>query len=205
MVGLETLVWLVWATGLGAFGSIRIAHLRRERVAEHPTRRALLDHLRKHPGTTISELCRAVGAKWGTVQHHLFMLQRAGRVSSVAEGRERNFFPASFTDEEAKKVSILKRGRTMELVRAIVERPGIIQRDLTEGVVMRRKVLRKYVDLLKEENLLEEVPVSRTRQYFPTPELAAVLENPNLDLSVGHESRPEGPSGPPVLPERPGF
>lgn len=146
----------------------------RRKVKEHPTRNLILNLLSERAGATITDLCRAVGAGWGTVQHHLYLLRRAGLVKSVMQGRTHVFFGENATLTTLQQQAVLLRGRVRELVTIVLRQPGIGQLELTQRISMSRKVLRAYVELLTTHGLLEERRRSKYREYFPTPALLSL-------------------------------
>lgn len=66
--------------------------LDREQVHAHPTRRAILGHLEKHPGATAQELAETAGVRNRRAVYHLSILQREDCVSvRKVEGRKHYF------------------------------------------------------------------------------------------------------------------
>lgn len=74
------------------------------------------------------------------------------------------------------QMAVLREGRTMEIVDAIISTPGAIQKDLTGRLGMSRKVLRGRLNLLRDLQLLDERPQARARRYFPTETLLRLKE-----------------------------
>lgn len=149
--------------------------VRRRPFKDHPTRRQILELITDRPGRSISDLCRAIGAGWGTVQHHLYLLGQAGMIRGVMQGRNHRFFHGKEGVKRLEDVALLLRGRVRQLAIAVLEEPGIGQRKLTESISMSRKVLREYVNLLLQQGLLREESRSKFRYYFPTEALEELL------------------------------
>lgn len=147
--------------------------------------------MERHPGPNISELCRLLGGKWGTVQYHLALLERAGLVFRVPEGRDQRLFPARLSFPETFRIAVLRRRRIQELVRAVIHRPGLRQRELAAAVSMSRKALRGYVDLLTKCGLVQEVRDANFCLYFPTDSLESLLPKIS-DVLPPPEPREEG-------------
>lgn len=164
-----------------------------EYVIGHPLRARLLEIVKRDPGPNISELCRLVGAKWGTVQYHLALLERAGLLSRISEGRDQRLFAGKAPSAEARQIAVLRRGRVEALVRAVLRRPGLRQRDLAETVSISRKVLRSYVDALTRCGLIQEVRESNSCLYYPTQSLQLILTKVQAPESgppaEGHDRR----------------
>lgn len=141
----------------------------------HPTRQRILAVVQEQPGITLTALRNATKCSWGTIQHHTRTLERRGILLSEPLGRSRRFFPAATPQEERRAVALLGKGRVRELVEAIRDQPGAVQRDLTEGLQLTRKVLRAYVDDLVAQGLVEEARDARSRTYHATKTLEALL------------------------------
>jgi predicted transcriptional regulator len=175
-------------------GMVRQMSTRQENLIKQPRREQIITALRKRPGAHISELCRDLDTAWGTLQHHLQLLKRAGLVRSVVAGRDHQFYVADVKPENLGKLALVRRGRVPELVAAIMRRPGIIQRELVEELEMHRKVMRRYLDLLKSEGLIKETRVAKNRLYYPMPPLEGLATELLMDR-VSPSATPLAPIG----------
>lgn len=149
-----------------AFASSRTGRRGREL---HPTQRAILDLLDEEPGLNHTEICEELGLARGTVQYHLRRLEDEDRIYQVSSGRETHYFRSTVPRGEAEKIAPIRAGRAMEIVEAVEQNPGLMQRELLEEIGMTRKVLREYMDrLAKKQELVDEAEVGRERRYFLT-------------------------------------
>lgn len=176
-MGFELILGVVGAIlpGEEADPTTKKSGARRRPVKDHPTRKQILDLLSDRPGRSISELCRAIGAGWGTVQHHLYLLGKTGMIRSVMQGRNHRFFNGKDAVKQLSDVALLMRGRVRQLANAVVEEPGVGQRKLTDSIAMSRKVFRQYVNLLLQQGLVMEERRSKFRFYYPTGALRELL------------------------------
>ncbi len=161
--------WFVWA-----FAQVQ------EPRRIHPTRRRILAIVEAEPGITLTQLRSHVGCSWGTIHYHTQKLERQEQVRSEPVGRSRRFFLGSTSDDARRGVAALRTGRIRELVQAILDRPGAVQKELTGDLNLSRKVMRGYVDHLVDAGLVLERHHPRTRTYHPTDALHALLEEPEL-------------------------
>src|SRR5206468_1641787 len=115
---------------------------------------------------------------WGTIQHHVYLLTRAGLLRSVAHGRHHRFFLPGHGAENLSEFSILLRGRVRNLAQAVIGKPGIGQSELTSVMGMSRKVFREYAELLTGAGLVQEVARSKFRVYYPTQSLLELSRHP---------------------------
>lgn len=190
---LETLLGLLASFAFlgGALGMARRKTHAPPDPLDQPRRRLILAALQRNPGANVSALCRELDAGWGTIQHHLQFLKRAGLVKSVMMGRGHQHYLPDQAGSALEKLALLKNGRMPELVEAILAEPGVLQRDLVARLAMHRKVIRRYLDLLKADGLIVETRHLRHLQYHATPALEALKTQVEP-----HPAAPEGPSGP---------
>lgn len=142
------------------------------RLLDQPTRRRILDTIKAKPGIKISNVCKETGAGWGTVKHHLHLLEKSGLVVSSSLGRDRLLFTADTPDDERRAQEALRQGRAESLAAAIAQKPGASQKQLCADVRMTRKIIRRYVEVLSEAGLIKEQRESRFQRYYPSAELA---------------------------------
>ena len=202
-MGFELILGVVGAIlpGEAADPSAKNSETRRRRVKDHPTRKQILELLTDRPGRSISELCRAIGAGWGTVQHHLYLLAKTGMIRSVMQGRNHRFFNGKDAAKHLSDVALLMRGRVRQVANAVVEEPGVGQRKLTESIGMSRKVFRQYANLLLQQGLMMEERRSKFRFYYPTGALRELLASPeeqHLPTSARDVPLPAPASVPPT-------
>jgi DNA-binding IclR family transcriptional regulator len=159
----------LWTTVLTTFRPAPTLPTRRRAI-----RSQLLALVQRRPGTRLLDLWKRLSVNRGTVDYNLEMLERVGAVQSLRQGGATRFYPGSFTAKEVRQFALLLRGFVLEVVRQILERPGIGQGELLHTVDISRRVFRVYVGLLTKEGLLEEKRAGKQRRYFPTPDLATL-------------------------------
>lgn len=167
---------------------------RDEFATRHPVRRRLLALILRRPGVRLAALWKALDANRKTTKYHLMILEQANIVTSFHGRRATHYFAADVEPEARRLVSLLLRGRVLEVVREVRRRPGISQRELGAALSMRRKALRTYADLLTETLLLEEVRGPHSRRYYPTPRLGEVL--PLLSQGTADRAKAQDPPSP---------
>lgn len=180
-----------------AFGMVRYAPTRPERLPLQKIRAAILDFLKRRPGASITEICRETGIAWGTAQHHLYLLRRAGLAASAPSGRTHRFF-LPHIDERAQRVfGVLHNPGAQRLARRVVESPGLRQKDLCEQLGFTRKVFREHVNLLKDAGLVAEIMRPRVRLYVPLDGLRPLLANLGVSAQAPHQGASPTTEAPP--------
>lgn len=142
----------------------------------HPVRKRMMDWIRRRPGIRLSGLWKELGANRGTAQYHLLVLERAGVIRTLREGRATRYFPVETPAADLPALALLLRGRVLEVARLLLESPGISQHDLTATLDISRRVFREYADLLKELDFIDEVRDARVKRYFPRSALSHFLD-----------------------------
>ncbi len=79
-------------------------------IQEHETRRLLLDLIAAKPGIHKSQLVREVGLAWGTVGHHLRMLQRMNLVRGFRMNGRLHLATGEFADDNPDWTTLLAPG-----------------------------------------------------------------------------------------------
>jgi predicted transcriptional regulator len=147
-----------------------------ERAPLNPIRRKLIELIQERPGARLLDLWQEMRSHRGTAHYHLEILERVGAVQSFHRDGATRYFPGSYSPLEARQMTLLMRGYVLEVVREILEHPGIAQEDILHTVDISRKVFRAYADALKHEGLLEERRDGRAKRYSATPELSRLYE-----------------------------
>lgn len=143
------------------------------RALLQPLRAKLLNLLHHRPGLRLTQLWKAMGAPRGTILYHLFVLERVGAVESIHGAGVSRYFPKDTPHINA--LSLLLRGRILDVADMVQRRPGSSQSELIERLGMNRKLFRSYANLLIEAGLLAEERGWRIRKYFATKHLEDVL------------------------------
>lgn len=158
---------------LVVLGMVRRGKTRPDQAAAQPLRAKLVELICRRPGLRLCNLWKAMNTPRGTAQYHLFVLERSGIVESTHGAGASRYFPAGIPHTDA--LSLLLRGRVLDLAGLVRRRPGCNQGQLIGVLGLSRRVFREYADLLVAAGLLQERRDWRTRTYFPTRHLEDVL------------------------------
>jgi predicted transcriptional regulator len=153
---------------------------------EHPLRARIRDRIAAHPGILAQELAEQLGCNRSTLRHHLTKLQEAGIVQVVASKQRAHVFLSTVAPDRQGALAALQRGRTWELALEVLRAPGQAQCDLTRRLGMSRKILRKYVNRLMGEGLLQEIESPPFLTYYPTRNLQEIADTP--DAAARHRA-----------------
>lgn len=156
-------------------------------VARHLSRARILDAVLHDPGKNLARICDELALNRGTASYHLYILERAGAISSLATTRDRHYFLPNVAPELRPALATLRRERALEVALALLEAPGLEQRELLSRIGMDRKVWKPYRLELSRQGLLIEERHGRRIRYRATPRLEHLVET--LQTSVRERSR----------------
>lgn len=143
--------------------------------SSYEVRGSLLLHITARPGLRIVDLARLLGANRGTVKYHLRVLESGSLIEREMRHGESRFFTANQGPTERRALTLLGRGRCMELARAIVASPGMHQEWYAKQVSIARKVLQPYIAELISEGLILQHPGGRRIHFRPAEKLVALV------------------------------
>lgn len=141
--------------------------LSRPRLLDHGTRETILDALAEAPGLTITELAKIAQTGWGTIIHHLGVLEHHGLVTSIVERRRRRFFAAgSVPASERTRIGMLRDDRIRQIYDHVQQEPGTIQRDIAQALGIRRSALNRSLRIMEAVGLVTRTPGTGRVHYF---------------------------------------
>lgn len=139
-------------------------------------RGGIVGFLQKKPGSSITAICENTQIAWGTAQHHLYLLGKAGVVTSIPVGRSRAFFAGAIDPQRQPLIALLRQEPAYRIASAIITAPGIMQKELLVRIGMTRKVFRHHMNLLVAAGLVLELRGPKARTYQPTPALGTLVD-----------------------------
>ncbi len=85
------------AKGFTAFypRGVRVGNMEARTALQSPLAWRVLEAVSQEPGASVSQLARAVGARHGTVHHHVQRLRELGLLEDHMQGRARSLYPSS--------------------------------------------------------------------------------------------------------------
>jgi DNA-binding MarR family transcriptional regulator len=126
------------------------------------TRREILNTLRQEPGLTKSQLCSFLQLSWGTISHHVRLLEATGEVvRRSVQGRRRLFTP-SLSEESILRAHLARDPWVPRLLAHLRENPGSGIQAMAASLELDRRIVRRHLD-----RLIASGYVAQTRDYRP--------------------------------------
>ena len=133
------------------------------------TRQEILNALEANPGLTKTQLCRQLGLAWGTISHHVRVLEQEGDlVKRRLHGWSRLYIPATPSAEMA-LMPLLREETVPRILSMLSAKPGLNIKDLTLELSESRKVLRRCLKMMVEAGALERRGNHRPKFYVAGP------------------------------------
>jgi len=137
----------------------------RDSLLMNRTRLRIFQALCNSPCLTVRELSRAVGVRAPAVLWHLRKMTSRGLVARSRIPGRAAYHPAGVLDEEdLRLLSVINSDGRAGVVRAVLERPGMTQRELTAEARCSGHTLRRLVS----GGALDAVRDGRQRRYYPS-------------------------------------
>ncbi len=139
---------------------------RPERGAGASTRDRILEAIRAQPGLHKSALCSLLGLAWGTVDYHLRVLVREGRIALWPAGRETRCFPGGLHARHRALLAALADARGSRIALLLRHVPGQGVGEIGERLGLSAKVVRRRLLRMVEDGMLEREGTHRPRYSF---------------------------------------
>lgn len=155
-----------------------------------------------HPGIHKSELCRLLDLGWGTVSHHLHVLERGDLIWFEPDGRRVRVFPLAPCEHPLEL--LLGNDVDAEIIRLLCERPGQVVEGLSAALGRSNDVIRTHLRRLHDAGLLDRIN-DRPQTYSPRAGVLPRLRAMDFLMRVGAYVRMTGirNAGPLLLHPRP--
>lgn len=166
IVGLAQVRWerlVAWALPLPFYSKIRT-----DQVLDHPVRRRIYELLQVEPGLTTQEIRRVLEAGWGSTVHHLAVMERAGVLSALQWGPNRDWYVTGRMGEaERLSHSAMRRPKLRRVYEEVLRRPGQHQSELARTLGLHHATVVFHLRRLERAGLVTPQPAGNTVRYFP--------------------------------------
>lgn len=129
-------------------------------------RRRIFDFLRERPGVHLRKMQRELGMALGTLEYHLYRLERAGFVAVRRLGRFKAYYPEGMVDLRDKDLLyFLRQDMPRRIAIATVSRPGISFQELAASVPISPSTLSFHLQKLTKAGIVHADKVGREKVY----------------------------------------
>ena len=144
------------------------SRLRKDTLADEPTRQKLLKHIYAEPGTNFTELKEGLGLHNGTLSHHIYILENHQMITSQRSGRQRLFFPFGSTNKAKIRTLLITNETQKEIIEIVKDNPGITQSMISQRLNVSRQKINYHVNSLVDNSILNLEKEGRITRLYPT-------------------------------------
>ena len=144
------------------------SRLRKDTLADEPTRQKLLRHIYAEPGTNFTELKEGLGLHNGTLAHHIYILENHQMITSQRSGRQRLFFPFGSTNKAKIRTLLITNETQKEIIEIVKDNPGITQSMISQRLNVSRQKINYHVNSLVDNSILNLEKEGRITRLYPT-------------------------------------
>jgi len=132
----------------------------------------VLQFIQQNPGCHLREIKRELDMAMGTVQYHLNLLEKEGKVISEKQYLYKNYFPVGmFTPDEKNILRVLKLETSRDIIMFVIEKSNPTQTEIVEKLGMSAASISWNLSRLIESGIIEERKDGKFKRYV-------MLENP---------------------------
>ncbi|MHA1146300.1 MAG: winged helix-turn-helix transcriptional regulator [Candidatus Helarchaeota archaeon] len=141
------------------------------------TRNRIYTLIAEEEGIHLREICRRMNKRMGVVQYHIYVLERAGIISSYKDGRYRRFFTNGngFDTAHAALISLLKRPTTNKILTHVIQEQEISHAELASLLGISSQAITWHIKKIEQHDLIISVKEGKQKIYHLNPEMKPLL------------------------------
>ncbi|ABE52703.1 winged helix-turn-helix transcriptional regulator [Methanococcoides burtonii] len=145
---------------------------------ENPNRDRILYYITTNPGSTISDIEKALGMKRSNVRYHLKVLQFNNKITRLEKGKLVLLFKNSckYTATEKKIIFFLRNDTGKSILIYILHKPGITNQDLTQTFHLDKGTVHWHINDMYNEGLVDFENDGKYKRYFINPAIEVDLK-----------------------------
>jgi len=129
-------------------------------------RTRILEYIDENPGCHLRQIKRELSLAMGTVQYHLNLLEKQGKVSSEKQNLHRYYFPIGlFKKKEKFILQILNQETAREILLSILEKKNPTQIDIANLMQLTPPSINWHIKRLLELGLIIENKDGKFKRY----------------------------------------
>jgi len=126
----------------------------------------VLQFIQQNPGCHLRQIKRELDLSMGTVQYHLNLLEKDGKILSERHSLHRFYFPIGMFEENQKNIlKILNQDTVREILLYIIERNNPTQTDIADSVKISPASINWHIQHLLSLGLIDETREGKYKKY----------------------------------------
>jgi len=146
----------------------------------------ILKFIHEKPACHLRQIKKELNISMGTVQHHLYKLEKDGKITAVRNGLYKYYFPIGlFQAKERNLLQILNQETARDILFYIVEEKNPSQSDIVNYIKISNAAVNWHISRLTELDLINENKDGKFKRYklnVDSKYLIALMKNyyPNI-------------------------
>ena len=137
----------------------------------------VLQFIQQNPGSHLRHIKRELDMSMGTVQYHLNLLEKNGRIISERHNLHRFYFPVGvFKESERNVLKILSQETAREILMLIIERKEPSQTDIVNSVKISAASVNWHIKRLIELDIIKETKEGKFKKYQTVADATYVIK-----------------------------
>ena len=126
----------------------------------------VLQYIQENPGCHLRQIKRELTMSMGTIQYHLNLLEKQGKVSSERQNLHKYYFPIGlFEQNERDILKILNQETAREILMMIFEKRNPTQTDIANIIKISSASVNWHIKRLIELDLILELKDGKFKRY----------------------------------------
>ena len=127
----------------------------------------VLQYIQAKPGIHLREIKRDLGMAMGTIQYHLNLLEKQGKIISERQSFRKFYFPVGlFAENQRKILKIIKQDTVREILLFIVAKKNPTQQEIVNEIHISAASVNWHLDRLKKTDLIYELRDGKYKRYY---------------------------------------
>lgn len=152
----------------------------------NPNTIRVLEHIQNSPGCHLRQIKRELELGMGTLQYHLNLLEKQGKITSERQNLHKYYFPIGlFEQNERDILKIMNQETAREILLAILEKKNPTQTDIATLMSLSSPSVNWHIKRLIDLNLIKETRDGKFKRYVftvDTKHIISIMKNyhPNI-------------------------
>lgn len=126
----------------------------------------ILVHIQENPGSHLRQIKREVDLAMGTVQYHLNLLEKQGKILSEKQNFHKYYFPVGLFEKNEKSIlQILNQETAREILLLILEKKNPTQTDIVNFMQLSSPSINWHIKRLLDLGLIVENKDGKFKRY----------------------------------------
>lgn len=146
----------------------------------------VLQHIQENPGCHLRQIKRELTMAMGTIQYHLNLLEKQGKISSEKQNLHKYYFPIGlFNQNERDVLKILNQETAREILLIVMEKEKPSQTDIADTLKISSASVNWHIKRLTDLGLILEQKDGKFKKYtigIDTKHIVSLMKNyhPNM-------------------------